>query len=377
MLRMTQTMNSVNNIVIGAGVAGLSIAHHLAQRGERVTLIDQGLCGHETTAKAAGMITPASEVHLGEANLMRCFLESREYWKDFSNTLTGDSPELIDYQDLGSVLCAINPDGTRELARLYNFQKEMGFNVEYVSKTKLTELEPLLSPRVTEAVFAKNEAHVDTLKLTRVLKQNLLDSGLCDIIENSFVTVQHNGEKITGVTIGKEKIALTAKNYFLACGLKHGIDSLDNVVKLPLRGVKGQILTIQSTPGTLTRPVRVSHRFPVYLVPRSDGRIIVGATAEEKTDTDVTAGGMLDLIYAAWQVLPQLYDCAIVETVAGLRPAAPDHKPIFGTTPLKNLFVLTGLYRHGIMAAPMLARDLVMLALGGENKWEEFDLRRF
>jgi glycine oxidase len=139
------------------------------------------------------------------------------------------------------------------------------------------------------------------------------------------------------------------------------------------------VVSVQCEKGTLSRPVRIYHRYPIYLVPRNDGRIVIGATSEEQSDENITAGGVLDLIYAAWQALPLVYEKPIVQTWAGLRPTTPDHKPIFGVGPHDNSYVLTGLYRHGIMLAPFAAKELVDLMNGKkmEMAWEEFSYGRF
>lgn len=365
-----------NNIVIGGGLAGLSVAYHLTLKKQNVTLIDEAQVGHKASTKAAGMITPASEVHLGEKTLMMCFLTAAEYYESFIARLTNSNPEAVDYVKRGSLMCATNNDGQRDLLRLAEFQRNMGLEVQNLTRAEVAEMEPLLSHRIIQAVYAKNEASIDNIKLVNALRAALIASGRCTIVENKKVyDVTWQGNSIQKITVGdKEKTELTADRFILATGLEHGIAALETELPLQMRPVKGQTLTLQCPPNTIRRPVRVYHRYPIYLVPRSDGRLIIGATSEELSDELNTAGGVMDLIYAAWQVLPTIYDSPIVETKVGLRPAAPDHKPILGKTHFDNLYTLTGLYRHGVMAAPYLSRELVNMM---DDEHTELDLSEF
>lgn len=369
------------NIIIGGGIAGLCTAYHLTQSGQKVTLIEAGEIGQKCSNKAAGMITPASEVHLGEDDLMTCFLRSSEYYDKFINDLTNDQPELVDFHRTGSLMCATDQDGGRELTRLAEFQRQMGLEVEELSNQELASLEPMLSHKTILALYSKAEAYVDNVKLLQQLKKSLLKSGLCDILENKKVThIKFENDTIDKIIINEnEPTELKADNYILTTGLKHDLKELNRVFSLPLRPVKGQTLTIQCAPKTINRPIRIYHRYPIYLVPRNDGQIVIGATSEELSDEFMTAGGLMDLIYAAWQALPIIYDSPVVETKVGLRPATPDHKPVVGQTPLKNLYVLTGLYRHGIMAAPYLSKQLVHMMNGEETEMnlEKFSINRF
>lgn len=368
-------------IIVGGGLAGLSCAWHLVQSNIKVTLIERASCGGEATTKAAGMITPASEVHLGEHTLMRCFLNCADYYKSFANLITNNHPEHIDYQNKGSLLCAIDHNGKEELLRLTRFQRDMGLNTSELTKDELNDLEPHLTHKTVLAYFAKDEAHLDTAKLVHCLKSNLIDSGLCQILENRTIeSVTIHNECLQSLSINDpESFTLTADQFILTQGLGHLPAELRNLFSLPLRAVKGQVLTVKPKTATLQRPVRLYHRYPIYLVPRADGRVVVGATSEEFSDTDNTAGGLMDLIYASWQALPDIYDAPVTQFVAGLRPALPDHKPVWGHTPLSNTFILNGLYRHGIMASPYLAKQLVRLMNDNEPEMNlsEFNLNRF
>lgn len=349
-------MNSTHDhIIIGGGMAGLCLAYHLVQHQKNVVLIEKQTLGCAASRIAAGMITPASEVHLHEPDLMQLFLTCTAYYPEFISKLTNNNPTKVDFAQNGSLMCAIDQDGIADLKRLHDFQTELGLDISFVNPEDLTTLEPALSHRVVAASYAKTEAHVDPRQLMSCLKEKLLQSKQCTILEHQNelkILIQENIAHGVSLKDGE----LFASSITSTTGLSLLPELTNNNFKL--RPVKGQVLTVQAPRQVLSRPIRVYHRYPIYLVPRRDGRIVIGATSEELTDTNVTAGGVMDLAYAAWQVLPDLFDYPIVETTAGLRPATHDNKPIVGATHIKNLTVLTGLYRHGIMAAPYLAKAL-------------------
>lgn len=363
-------------VVIGAGISGLCTSYFLTLKGHRVTLIDKSTVGSGASSKAAGMLTPSSEVHLGENSLVALFLNSCDYYNRFIKQITNDKPELVDYHRNGSLQVATEPDGQKELIRLAEFQKKMGFQTRTLLKHQINELEPALSQRTLMGVYAEDEGCVDNRKLIDLLKTKLLQSELCTILENKSVQhIEFEGRTIKSLTIDEnEPQKIEADVFVCTTGVDCIHSDLKSRVNLPLRGVKGQALEILASPGQIKHPLRIYHRYPIYLVPRFDGRIIIGATNEELTDKNVTAGGLMDLIYAAWQTLPFIYDSPILNTWAGLRPTTKDHKPVVGKTNVNNLFILTGLYRHGIMVGPYLARELVSLI---EGEWTDMDLKEF
>lgn len=367
---------SQNVVVIGAGISGLCTAYFLTRKGHQVTLIDKSIVGSGASSKAAGMLTPSSEVHLGENSLVALFLNSCDHYTRFIEQITNGRPDLVDYQRKGSLQIATEPDGQKELIRLAEFQHKMGFHTKTLAKHQINDKEPFLSQRTLMAVYAEDEGCVDNRKLIQTLKQKLIESDLCTILENkSIAGITFQDRHIQSITLeGPEAQTLNADVFVCTTGVDSLHKDLANRVNIPLRGVKGQALEIQAKPGQIKHPLRIYHRYPIYLVPRSDGRIIIGATNEELTDQNVTAGGLMDLIYAAWQTLPFIYDCPVLDTWAGLRPTTKDHKPVIGKTNVSNLFMLTGLYRHGIMVGPYLARELVSLI---EGEWTDMDLKEF
>ena len=162
------------------------------------------------------------------------------------------------------------------------------------------------------------------------------------------------------------------------------IEGLPGIVKLPLRPVKGQILALQMEAGVILekviRTIRAKYLTDVYLAPKNDGRLVIGATSEEMGfDTRLTAGGIFELLRGAWEAIPGVYDLPILETWTGLRPGSRDNAPILGETAVENLVMATGHNRNGILLAPVTAREIASLVLTGQTAKEiaPFQLSRF
>ena len=150
------------------------------------------------------------------------------------------------------------------------------------------------------------------------------------------------------------------------------IQGLPDDIRPPVRPVKGQMLALQMEAGitvkNVIRTVRARYPTSVYLVPRTDGRLIVGATSEEMGfDTRLTAGGVFELLRGAWEAVPGIYELPLLETWTGLRPGSRDNAPILGKTPVENLIYATGHYRNGILLTPITAYEIAKLILTGET----------
>ena len=366
-------------MIIGGGIAGLSMAFHLTrQRDFDVLLLDAGEVGGMATAKAAGMITPAPEVQLGEEVFADCIIKSAAYYPDFVNELTGNQPDTIDFHQSGTIMCATDTDGKRDLQRLVGFQRSLGIQLYELTNADILAKEPRLTHRIASAYYIKDEAYLDNLKLTAFLKQVLIERGCVIREHNAVKNISFNNHKISSVTLS-DGTNVEADSYVLATGIEHGIAALSAALPLPMRRIKGQALALQGAKGDIRHPIRFFNRYSTYLVPRASGEIVIGATSEELHDDALTAGAVLDLIYAAWQVLPHVYDLPLIRTWTGFRPTTPDHKPIAGTCDIQNLFLLLGLYRHGIKTGPYFAREVAKLICGQNTElpWGEFNIKRF
>ncbi len=351
-------------VIIGGGLAGLSVAYELSKHTQqKLVILEAGKLGSGCTTKAAGLLTPVTEMQLKDDPFLPIITQSLNYYPGFVNELTHKHPQQVDFKNDGNLLCAFDSDGERDLARIVDFKKTLGFEIVELSREQLQSKEPFLSQRVQSAFFAPHEGAVDPIALVKVLKQELSASTNCRVLENTAVTgITLQNNRIKAITLANGEL-LACSHVVLASGLQHNIPELQASFPVPLRPVKGEAVSILTPPNSLNHPVQIYHRYPVYLCPRSNGEIIIGATVDEKNDEDNTAGGILDLLFAAWQVLPMIAEHKFNGAWAGRRPTTPDNYPIAGRTNIDNMVTLLGLYRKGILLAPYLGAQVAKLLL--------------
>ncbi|MGH3738220.1 MAG: FAD-dependent oxidoreductase [Micromonosporaceae bacterium] len=412
-------MTAPDVVVVGGGVIGLSIAWRCAQRGLRVTVADpepapdpapppaaagtspQAAAGTPGTVAgtlapvgawgvAAGMLAPVTEAHFGEEPLLRLALESARRWPLFAAELTDvgagptdgsagptdggagptdggagpiggagltDGGAGLGYRTDGTLLVAYTEDDLREVQRLHRFYGSLGLPAEPLSGRECRERVPLLAPRVRGGMYAAGDHQVDPRRLVAALRRAATRAGV------SFD--RRRVDRLAELDAGQVVLAA-------------GVDSA-RLGGLPVRGVKGQILRLR-TPGAPAFDLTVralSTARPVYLVPRTDGELVVGATSEERVDQTVTAGGVQELLRAAIDVLPEVAEYQLVEAAVGLRPGTPDNAPLLGRLD-ERVIAATGHYRQGVLLAPVTA-DLVAALVCGETPAEiaPFDPYRF
>jgi glycine oxidase len=244
--------------------------------------------------------------------------------------------------------------------------RELGLAADWLRPSDARELEPRLSSACAGAIHAAHEAAVDPRRLVVSLRTAALDAGV-ELLEGAEVIEGlYEGEAIVGVRTqdGAEHVA---PHTVLAAGAWSGAaDWVPEQARPAVRPIKGQILTLRGqSPWTVCGRIVASER--VYMVPREDGRLIVGATVEEQGfDLDVTAGGVLELLREAYRALPDISELELVETVAGLRPGTPDNLPVVGAGAIPGLVLATGHFRNGMLLAPTTAA-VVSSLLAGES----------
>ena len=367
--------------IVGGGVCGLSVGWKLAKSGAKVTVFDRDEASRAATWASAGMLAPQMELKPEEENITLLGRECIGRWKNFAREVEKDSGLSVDYRDEGTLFVALDRDATEQLRFLHDHQKEIGLPVQWLSGYEARGREPHLSRRVTAALYSAEEHQVDPRALGTALIEAFTRVG-GELRERTPVErILTEGERVSGVRVNGEDVGADA--VLLAAGAWSGmVEGLPETLKPPVRPVKGQMLAVQQP-----QPALLDHcvwaidatRF-VYLAPKSNGRLLIGATVEEVGfDTEVTAGGMLDLLRLGWDTLPGIYDLPIVETWAGLRPGSRDNAPILGKTQIDGLYMATGHYRNGILFAPVTAEDVADLILTGETSEaiEPFGLERF
>ncbi|HKH80806.1 MAG TPA: FAD-dependent oxidoreductase [Methylovirgula sp.] len=322
--------------VIGAGVVGLTCAHEFALAGQSVEIIERAAGpGLGCSFFAGGMLAPWCEEESAEPLVLEWGREGIDYWTnvvpaaEVNGTLVlapaRDRPDLIRFSRLTS-----------------------GF--EWLDAAGLADREPDLAGRFDRALFFPREAHLDPRRATSMLAARL----------SEFETVSFR------FNTAAEAVSEPA-DWILDC---RGFAARDKLADL--RGVKGEMLVLATREISLERPVRLLHpRHPVYVVPRGDGRFMVGATLIENEDARVTARSVLELLSAAYALHPAFGEAEIVETGADLRPAFPNNLPRIRRE--GHIVHVNGLYRHGFLLAPALARRVVAAVLNDATFPEVMD----
>ena len=370
-------------LIIGGGVIGLGIGWQLAKAGVAVTIYERAEAGRAASWAAAGMLAPLAEAHNEEPELLKLGCQSLDRYPQWVSELEMDAEMSIGYRVEGTLIVGLESDDTHQLRHLYGAQQHLGLDVNWLTGREARDIESALSPRVTAAVHCSTDYQVDNRLMLTALRHAYQACGGV-LHENSAIerVVIKNGIA-TGVQVdgGFQK----ADGVILSAGCWSAqIEGIPDAMLPPVRPVKGQMLALQMEEGitinSVIRTVRARYPMSVYLVPRADGRLIIGATSEEMGfDTRLTAGGVFELLRGAWEAVPGVYELPLLETWAGLRPGSRDNAPILGETPVNHLIYATGHYRNGILLAPITAYEIAKLVLTGETSEtiEPFQLDRF
>jgi glycine oxidase len=351
-------------VVVGGGAIGLCCAWRAARRGARVAVLDRAEPPAGATRVAAGMLAPVGELTFGESELLRMTLAAAEAFPSFVAELEAASGIGTGYARHGALHIALDRDEAAELRRVHDLQRSLGLGAEWLPPRRCRELEPGLTPSFNGGVHAAGEAAIDPRRMTAALLAALRSEGveMCGGVEVTAALL--DGERIEGIrtAAGEE---LRAGNVILSTGAWSGAATwLPESARPPVRPVKGQILELRA-PGGEAPCERIVASERVYLVPRPGGRLIVGATVEERGfDSTVTAGGVHELLREAYRVLPEVAEMELVEAMAGLRPGTPDNLPLIGPGELEGLILACGHHRNGILLAPLTGEAVAALLAG-------------
>jgi glycine oxidase len=359
-------------VVIGGGVIGLASAWRLAQRGVAVAVVDPRPGGGASTV-AAGMLAPVTEARVGDEALLALDMASWARWPDFARDVEAASGVDVGYRADGTVVAALDNDDKVALDELVARQRSLGLEVTTLRGREARALEPGLAPGVRAAALASGERSVDPEALHAALLAATAAAGVAlhaARVARVLVSRGAGEARVQGVELG-DGTSVLAPWVVLAAGCWSGqVDGLPAAVVPPVRPVKGQIATLlqPAADPLLTRTVRgIVRGFSIYLVPRDDGRVVCGATVEERGwDRTVTAGGTYELLRNVLALVPGLDDAELVAVRSGLRPGSPDDLPMIGRSSPDGLVVATGHYRNGILLAPVTA-DAVAAAVTGEG----------
>ncbi|MFE0402146.1 glycine oxidase ThiO [Streptomyces nigra] len=365
---MSRTRTS-DVLVVGGGIIGLVTAWRAAQRGFGTAVVDPEPGGGAARV-AAGMLAAVTELHYGEQTLLGLSLDSARRYPDFAAELTDLTGHALGYRRCGTLAVALDADDRAHLRELHALQSRSGLDSEWLTGRECRRLEPMLAPGVRGGLRVDGDHQIDPRRLTGALLAACERAGVTfhrTWAERLDVTA----DRTTGVTT-TDGTRLAADRVVLAAGSLSGrLAGVPDAVRPPVRPVKGQVLRLTVPKGLapfLSRTVRAVVRgSQVYLVPRENGELVVGATSEELGwDTTVTAGGVYELLRDAHELVPGITELPLTETRAGLRPASPDNAPLLGPTALDGLLLATGHGRNGVLLAPVTGDVLAHVLTSGE-----------
>jgi glycine oxidase len=328
----------------------------------RVCVLDRGELGRGTSHVSAGMLAPISEADAGEQALLRLGLDSARAWPGFAKELEAASGVGVDYRAHGTLLVARDRDEAEALARELALRERFGLRAERLLPSRARRLEPALAPTVRLALDVPDDHAVDPRLTVAALARAAERAGAVLRPHVEVAEVRRGVTLRDGERIAAERVVVAAGPW------SGGIAGIPEDARIPIRPVKGQTLRLRdpSGPGLLERVVRWDGG---YLVPRGDGRYVLGATQEERGfDTAMTASGVHDLLRDCSELVPGVRELEVEELIAGLRPGTPDNAPVIGRSPAApELVWATGHYRNGALLSPVTA-DLVVAALTGEDE---------
>jgi glycine oxidase len=354
-------------VIIGGGVIGSAIALRLAQENLRVTVLDQNEPGREASGVAVGILSPQAESN-GPTPFFRLADASRAIYPTFAEELRETTGMDVELRLDGVVAVAENETEDEKLAARFRWQSEAGLAVERLNAKELMELEPSLRSGLRGGIFFPNDGQVVGPRVTEAVIRAAANAGVRFESGNPAQRVRHENGKVTGVEAANGVVACA--QVVNAAGAWSGFDSTLPFA-VPIRPARGDIVALRGEP--VPRHVVYSHE--LYVVPRLDGRILLGATMEfAGFDSAVKAAGVHKLMTGCFELLPDLEGAEFDTAWAGLRPCAPDQLPILGITPIEGLHVATGHCRNGILLAPITARVAADIITKGTS---DFDLSPF
>ncbi|HWP42382.1 MAG TPA: glycine oxidase ThiO [Blastocatellia bacterium] len=350
-------------IIVGGGIIGCSIGLRLAQAGMKVTILDRGRAGCEASRAAAGMLSPQTEAAAPGPFFDLC-LRSRSIYPAFAEEireLSGIDPQ---YRDEGALSLALSEADQAWVEGWSAWQAEAGLAIERLPAELVRQLEPSITGAAGGAVFVPGDHQVDNRLLMDGLVVAALSAGV-EIAEGKQAdALLTDRGRIAGVRCEGE--SFSAGWVIVASGCWSSALLETAGLNVEIRPARGQMVALRGD----RAPIRcLVHSIRCYLVPRLDGRILIGATVEYTGYRKaVTAEAMRTLLGAAIEIVPALDSFEIEECWSGLRPDTPDHLPVLGPAGPDNLVLATGHFRNGILLAPITAQLISDLIVGGRRE---------
>jgi glycine oxidase len=359
-------------VVIGAGIAGLSIGWRLAQTGAQVTILERAQPGRGATWASAGMIAATAEIEQGEAPHATFARHSAALWPHFAQEIEQGSGVEIGFRADGTLIAACSVDEAAELQARAKGSAALEFLPQYAARA----LEPLFAQDIEGALFDPGEAQVDNRALGRALAIAFQRAG--GVMQTNEAVVRMEIEKGRATGAHTPFAVYRADAFVLAAGAwSSRIEGIPAEALPPIIPVKGEMIAL--TPTTDALPKHMIWGNEVYLVPRYD-RLLVGATVTlEGFDSGISDTAARWLYGHSCALMPALARWEMVDHWAGLRPGSPDDLPLIGPSAIEGLFVASGQFRNGILLAPAIAEAMREIVLEGRvsDALAAFDPQRF
>ncbi|GAC1414153.1 MAG: glycine oxidase ThiO [Candidatus Velthaea sp.] len=348
--------------IVGAGLIGAGIAYELAKRGASVTVFDRAEPARAASWAGAGMLAPFSE-ELPDAAMLELCRASLAAYPAFVDELHERSGVDARFLRYGTLHLALDDAALAQLHTRAPIYAANGGDVHVLDRAQTLAREPVVARSVAGALFIANEAQVDNRRLGRALVAACERLGV-RFERTAELAIEADTRRVRGVRSVHGFVA--ASTIVNAAGAWAGaLDGVPQGARVPVFPIAGEMLAIAVPQNVARALIWLGH---TYLVPREDGRLLVGATVHERGfDVTVSAAGMRDLLSEALRAAPVLGNFAVVETWAGLRPGTPDGRPYLGATAVEGYFVAAGHARNGILLAPVTARALAGCIIEGRT----------
>jgi glycine oxidase len=362
----TEKMRMPDVLVIGGGVIGVGVAWRCAQRGLKVTVVDPAP-GSGASSAAAGMLAPATELHYGEQALLQLNLDSARRYPQFAAELAAASGHDVGYRRSGALVAAWDDADLANLRDLQAFGSSLGVATELLTGREIRRREPALASAVAGGLYAPDDHAVDNRRLHAALLEAVRVSG-GELRRERVVALEKSATRVSGIRTDQGH-AISADTVVLAAGAWSAqLPDPGGGALPPIRPVKGQTVRLHVPgPPLLRHVIRGTIKgSPVYLVPRDDGELVVGASSEEVGfDLAPRAGAVYELLRDAQSLIPLLGEVQFGEVSTSVRPGSPDNAPIIGRSSIPGLVLATGHYRNGILLTPVTADGIADLISTG------------
>jgi glycine oxidase len=341
-------------VVLGAGLIGLGIAYELAKRGAEVRVLEAHEPGRAASWAAAGMLAPYTE-GLGGTPFETFCAHSLALYPAYVDELHESGGVDAQLRLEGILQAAFDEPAAARLRAQVATARARGQEAVWLERREALRAEPALGAHVVGGALFAGEGQVDNRRLGRALHAACVARGVRFDVNGGAAALEADARRVRGVRIGAGFVGATA--VINATGAWAGrLEGVPAEARVPVSPVKGQMLALALPRGLMRHVVWVPG---AYLVPREDGRLLVGATVEQAGfDVRVTAAGIHELLTAALAAVPALRELAIVETWAGLRPGSADGLPYLGATALEGYFVAAGHARNGVLLTPATACEV-------------------